>query len=224
MSPHLGSDFASATASIRNMNTSTEPHMRCRLCGQHHRGVSLESGERATCARCGATLAVRSSWGRDASLAFAITGLALALPAAFKPFVTLGRFGRELTTDVFDPGWGLWDHNMMTLGAWVWTCGVLAPFVLLLLLIVLRFVLSRNGSDATRGYMTRVSDGVAFWAMPEVQVLGVLVSFFKLGEIVNARTGPGFWCYAVGAFCMLMAWRLHTLQPSVAALNSRELS
>jgi paraquat-inducible protein A len=72
--------------------------------------------------------------------------------------------------------------------------------------------------------MTRVADGIAFWAMPEVQVLGVLVSFFKLGAIVNARIGPGFWCYAVGAFCMLMAWRLHTLQPSVAALNSRELS
>ncbi len=198
------------------MDPYVESPLVCPRCGLPHRHPRLRRGERAHCSRCGETLALRSWWGRDAALPFALAGLALALPAALEPFVTLGKFGREFVSSVSDPARGFWHHGMFTLGAWTWACGVLAPFALLLLLLVL--TPSRAGHETRTG---RLAAQIAVWSMPEVQVLGILVSFFKLGDVVEARIGPGFWCYAVGSACLVLAWRQHMLVETPAAASRR---
>jgi paraquat-inducible protein A len=45
------------------------------------------------------------------------------------------------------------------------------------------------------------------WAIPEVQVLAVLVAFMKLRSVVDIKIGPGFWCYSAMALSLLMAQR-----------------
>ena len=45
------------------------------------------------------------------------------------------------------------------------------------------------------------------WAMPEVLALGVVVSVFKVRDVVNVRVGPGFWCYLATALMLFLALR-----------------
>lgn len=178
--------------------------------------MSLARGQRASCVRCGATLAKRAWWGTDAVVPLGLSALALAAPAAFMPYVTLGKFGRAQSSHVGDVAGGLWDFGLPALAGWVWFCGVLAPLALVTLLL-LRAAWRPRSTEGAIGDLDRAAERVAFWAMPEVQVLGVLVSFFKLGDVVDAQIGAGFWCYAGAAACVLLAWRRHSLEPRTGA-------
>lgn len=192
--------------------------LTCRLCGHHHRSAPLRRGQRALCLRCGTILAQRGWLGRDASLAFALTGAALALPAALLPFIRVDKLGRDHTGLLGTGAVALWDEGMRLLGIWVALCGVLAP---MLLLGALAWLLARErlgrGSAADPGHTLRLVRALERWAMPEVHVLAVLVALIKLGTLVNVHIGPGFWCYAAMSVALLVAWRGFDLEIARAA-------
>ena len=122
-------------------------------------------------------MAERAWVGRGAALALAASGLFLALPALLLPFVGLQEFGRIRTTHLTVGFTGLWSHGYSTLGAWVLFCGILAPAALLGLLV---FILATDGLESWRPVNRRLrgfATFIEYWAMPEVQVLGVLVAF-----------------------------------------------
>jgi paraquat-inducible protein A len=152
-------------------------------------------------------VAKRGFLGADAALAFAITGLLLAVPAALLPWVTLGTLGTQRATSLGGAVEGLWHYGMRALAGWVFICGTLAPVLLLALLtaVLLRAKLRRQPPGG--GFLERAANFVDNWAMPEVQVLGVLVAFFKLGDVVNVTVGPGLWFYGAMSMAAIIAWR-----------------
>jgi paraquat-inducible protein A len=99
------------------------------------------------------------------------------------------------------------------MGAWVFFCGTLAPFSLLILLIAVLWSDGRNNLRELNGRLRRWAHFIEYWAMPEVQVLGVMVAFFKLGDVVEVSVGPGLWCYGAASLFTLLAWRRFNLQP-----------
>jgi paraquat-inducible protein A len=125
----------------------------------------------------------------------------------------LQKFGRVRTT-VLTVGFdGFWSHGFESLGVWVLLCGILAPLGLLALLVAVLYTDRRPEFRELNARLRRWADGIQYWAMPEVQVLGVMVAFFKLGDVVNVTIGPGLWCYAVASLFTLLAWRRFNLQP-----------
>lgn len=209
--PPSQSSFSSAAAPVR---------LTCRLCGCEHDAIPLARGERASCARCGALLAARSRFDADAPLAFALTGLLLAYPAFTLPLVKVAKFGGERDGLVVTGVAALWHHDMRLLAIWVLFCGALAPLALLGTLIGLlgpaRFALPwRTGPK-----WWRAARALDHWAMPEVQVLAVLVALFKLGSLVNVSLQTGFWCYAAMAGMILLAWRTCEFAPRAAEAHA----
>jgi paraquat-inducible protein A len=201
------------------------PRLTCRLCGQEHRPIRLEAGERALCVRCGAVLAAGPRLGADAALAFSLAGLILAPPAALLTFVTAGKAGAERLSLLFTGVRSLWDGGMRALAVLVFLCGGLIPFVLLATLAAVhserRLGWPRFGVPRLR----RVASTLGHWAIPEVQVLAVLVALIKLGDIVELTIGPGFWCYCAAALSLLIAQ--HSLdfdlgEPAAAAARPGE--
>ena len=165
------------------------------------------------CVRCGATMAERGRLGPDAALAFALTGLLLAIPSLLLPFVTLEKFGHERVSHLDGGFQGLWSPGFESVGGLVLFCGILAPYGLLGLLIAVLWTDRREKlSDWNRRFRRWVHP-LERWAMPEVQVLGVMVAFFKLGDVVGVSVGPGLWCYSASALFTLLAWRRFNLQP-----------
>ncbi len=190
-----------------------DSHLQCPLCGQSHRAPFLESGQRALCVRCGATLAERGRLGPDAALVFALTGLVLALPSLLLPFVTLTKVGNERTVLLSGGVEGLWMSGFGLLASLVLFCGILAPLGLLTLLVAVLWAETRANPVEWHETLRHWAHGVERWAMPEVQILGVMVAFFKLGTVVNLSVGPGLWCYGAASLFTLLAWRRFSLQP-----------
>ncbi len=181
--------------------------LTCCLCGQVHRPIPLDPGEKALCARCGSLLAEGPRLGTETALVFSVTGLTLAVPALLLPFVSAGKLGIERTSYLFTGVGSLWDGGMRSLAALVFLCGGLLPIAFLATLAALN-VPSRLGWRP-RGLrlMLRMVNLLGRWAIPEVQVLAVLVALMKLGSIVEVTVGPGFWCYCAMALSLLVAQR-----------------
>jgi paraquat-inducible protein A len=182
------------------------------MCGREHRPVPLAPGERALCVRCDTVLAQGSRLGPDTALAFTITGLLLAIPAAFQPFITAGKLGNERVGLLFTGVGGLWDNGMHLLAVWVLLCGALVPVALLVTLAGLLLPARFGRPPVQPELLSRAARALGHWAMPEVQVLAVLVALMKLGRLVNVTIGPGFWCYSAMSFALLLAWRSFELQ------------
>ncbi len=197
-------------------------HLTCPLCGQEHQPIPLEPGARALCLRCDTVLAHGSRLGPDAALGFTLTGLCLAVPALFLPFITAGKFGQEQGGLLLTGVHGLWDNGMPLLGLWVLLCGTLVPISLLAILagglLRARLGWSQRPSD----FLSRAARAMSYWAIPEVQLLAVLVALMKLGSVVKVTIGAGFWCYAGMSVALLLAWRSFLLRPSGSPARTAE--
>lgn len=185
----------------------------CPLCGQTHAPISLAPGERALCRRCNTVIAQQPWFGRDASLVFALTGLILMLPTFFLPFITVGKFGQVRVGLIFSGVEGLWENSMRLLAIWVLLCGTLVPVLLLAILVGVLLPPRLQWPQRHRELLVWAADAMSYWAIPEVQVLAVLVALMKLGSLVDVSIGAGFWCYAAMSFSLLVAWRTFSLRP-----------
>jgi paraquat-inducible protein A len=158
-------------------------------------------------------LARGARFGRESALVFTVTGLILAVPALTLPFMTAGKFGQERGSHLFTSVQSLWEKGMPLLSVWVLLCGAVVPILLLGILAAGLFRIRIKGVVESSEFLTRAARALGYWAIPEVQVLSVLVALMKLGSVVDVTIGPGFWCYAGMSFSLLVAWRTFTLAP-----------
>ncbi|MEO7414963.1 MAG: paraquat-inducible protein A [Opitutaceae bacterium] len=187
--------------------SSPAARFTCPLCGHEHQPIVLQPGESAFCVRCDTMLARGSRWGRDSTLVFTLTGLILAAPALFLPFITAGKFGQERGGILLTGVEGLWDHGMRLLAIWVMLCGAVVPMLLLGVLAGVLLPERMGWSQRQSEFWSNTAHAMGYWAIPEVQVLAVLVALLKLGSLVNVTIGAGFWCYGAMSLSLLIAWR-----------------
>jgi paraquat-inducible protein A len=187
-----------------------------------HQPIALQPGQRALCVRCDTVLARGSRFGPDATLVFTITGLILAFPALLLPFITAGKFGQARGGLLFTAVEGLWSNNMPVLGIWVLLCGAVVP-ILLLVILAGGLLPPRLGYDQPPNpFLSSTAHALSYWAIPEVQVLAVLVALMKLGSLVNVTIGFGFWAYVGMSLSLLLAWRNFSLNPPHLPLAASE--
>jgi len=155
--------------------------------------------------RCGAVLARGVRIVPDTAFVFSITGLVLFLPAALLPFVSAGKLGAERVSLLFTGVRSLWDGGMRPLAILVVLCGGILPLALLAALTVLHAPARVGWLKADFRFLRRAARILEHWAIPEVQVLAVLVALMKLESLVDAAVGTGFWCYCAMALSLLIA-------------------
>lgn len=193
--------------------SSNAARLTCPLCGQEHQLVPLLPGQSALCSRCDTVLARAPRTGGDAALVFTLTGLILAAPALLLPFITAGKFGQERGGLLLTGVRGLWDNHMPLLAVWVLLCGTLVPIALLAILASGLLAARLGPAERPSGFLAKTAHALSYWAIPEVQVLAVLVALMKLGSLVTVTIGAGFWCYAGMSVSLLLAWRSFMLKP-----------
>lgn len=147
-------------------------------------------------------------------MAYAATGLVLAVPAALLPFMTAEKLGDERVGFLFTGMQYLWAHGMAMLTVPIFLFGFLFPVCLLGTLGALLAGGRLGLGPAHAQRLHRAARVIAHWAMPEVQVLAVLVALMKLGSVVDVTIGPGFWCYAAMSVFVLLAWRTFDFAPT----------
>jgi paraquat-inducible protein A len=191
----------------------TSAHFTCHLCGMDHRPVPLVHGESALCTRCGSVMAKGARFGPDAALAFSVTGLILAVPAALLPFVGAGKLGNERMSYLFTGVGALWGNGMQAVAVLVFLLGGLLPVALLLILACLHAPRSFGLTDGGAAQLYKAARTLEHWAIPEVQVLAVLVALMKLGNVVEVTVGPAFWCYCAMALSLILAQQSFNFEP-----------
>jgi len=208
MKPRRSTSLGSSAAA----SPAPAPALVCALCGQVHAAVLLAPRERALCIQCGHLLARGARFGPHAAAAFAVTGLLFAIPAALMPLVTVGKLGSGHRGSLFTGIEALWRADMRLLAIWILVCGAIAPAVLLGSLVDLLLPARLVQPPHILRTLKRVAASLEHWAMPEVQVLAILVAFTKLGTLVEVKIGPGLWCYAAMSLATLGAWRTFDLE------------
>jgi paraquat-inducible protein A len=189
------------------MNAPDDLQLTCHLCGQEHGMVALRPGETARCVRCSSVMARGRHLGPGASLMFAVTGLVLAFPACLLPFMGAGKLGDQRTSFLFTGAVALWNQGMRAVAILVLFCGGVVPFALLATLGLFAAPARFRGLLVRESDLARLAGLLERWAIPEVQMLAVLVALMKLGSLVHITIGAGFWCYSAMSLALLMAVR-----------------
>lgn len=126
------------------------------------------------------------------------------------PFITVEKFGNMRAGDFMTGVLSLHAYGMSLVAAWVLLCGALVPFALLGALALGR----------PRGFLHKMEETFAHWAMPEVYVLAVLVALTRLGTLVDVQLNAGFWSYLAMSVFLLLALRAQRLNPLASAAPS----
>ncbi len=218
---------------IRVTNTTTEPSpshedipeaaaaLACPWCGQLHTRIPLEPGDIGKCVRCDAPLATGRAADWSVTLAWVLTSLILWVPANVLPIVSLSQFGVADESRLATSVTGLWQAGMPWVAVLVASCGIVAPLLLLCALAALLVPLALNRAFTGSRFLLRWLRALELWSIPEVYLLGVLVAFIKLGDVVRASPGPGLWCHAGMAIALFLAWRHLDIDSAAAALTRR---
>ena len=193
----------------------------CRECDLLQHEVTLEEGDSAHCARCGAELFRHHARGLDHALALYLAAAVAFVIANVYPVMALDAKGIETSATIFDAARELYDHGMTSVAVLVFVTAIMAPALELALLIFMLLPLKLGYVPRTLPLAFRVAHATEQWGMLEVFLLGSLVAFVKLKDIAAVGTGPAL--YAMGAFVLLLAAAETTFEPHALWRRAAEL-
>lgn len=189
--------------------------LACPHCGLVQRLPAEALPTRCTCARCAVALEV---WWHDPRLAtaLALTSLILFIPAILLPMMRLETLGHATEASILDGVTHMLGHGEIFVGLVILIFSlILPPLKLLALLLVSTRILPAGG----RARVSRWVEVLGRWGMLDVLVVAVLIAFFKLGDTVQIRPGPGLFLFAACVLLSLLAssclhppslWEEHT--------------
>ncbi len=180
----------------------------CPVCDLIHEPVHVEPGYGVVCRRCGHTLYAPKKDSIERTMAYALTGLLLFIPANFLPIMTLNILGIEGTGSIYDSVTAFWDQGYYFVAIIVGLTSLVFPFIKLSLLFVISFCLFIRRYPSDLPAFMRLCHHLDEWAMLEVYMLGILVAIIKLHHMAHIHYDIGFMCF--------IALMVVTLSSSVA--------
>jgi len=175
----------------------------CHACDLLQREVPLALGGTARCPRCGAVLYRRKANGLDRTLAYSMGAAVLFVIANCFPIVGLEAAGHHSSTTLFGTVRQLYDGNMTSVAALVFTTTILMPALEIAALLYLLLPLKLGRVPSGLPAVFRLVQAVRPWGMVEVFMLGTLVALTKLAHL--ASVVPGIALFSFGALMFLIA-------------------
>lgn len=163
----------------------------------------------AECPRCGAVLWRVGRHSQGMTLALVIASLSLFLAAQLFPLLLLRLHGTTQETTV------LASIGLLARTGWPWLAAVLivtaelAPGAYLCGLAYVLVRVKQGRANRRTGRLFRIVQEVQGWAMVDVFILGVLVSYVKLAKL--AVVVPGGALYALAGSALLLAWAVDSM-------------
>ena len=174
----------------------TEELIACHECDKIYRVEIIRPGATASCSRCGAFLYKNIPGSLDRTLALYISAFILFFIANVFPFLSVKFGGRIETNILVDSSWALHELGMSELGFLVFLTSVGFPFIaitgMLYLLIPARF----GQQVPAMGLVFRVVNAITPWSLVGVFMLGTLIAFVKLQDLVTVVAGTSVFALA----------------------------
>lgn len=182
-------------------NSSGALLVACRECDLLQHEITIPSGSRASCSRCGATLYRHNANGIEHALAFSVSGVLLLILANAFPIVVLDVQDNKYATTLFGAVRSLYDQDMALIAILVFVTALLIPALELIAMSYLLVPLHFGRVPRGLGMLFRFVHGARLWSMVDVFVLGILVSVVKLTSLADVVPGIALWSFA----CLMIA-------------------
>ncbi len=164
------------------------------------------------CARCGRTLAARSSDPIDRPLALSIAALLVLIVANTSPLLGMSAVGRHATTTIIGGAYQMWIQGQEATAVIVAFCAVIAPASYILFMLTVLLAARRPPAPQWVGALLRWAESMRPWAMVEVMLLGILVALIKIAELATVEAGIGM--YAVGVLVLIFPALMANFDPT----------
>lgn len=182
-------DNSQALASI------PENWIACKDCDLLLERVDTPPGEKALCPRCASPLYQPREQTVESTLALAVTGLLLFLPANLLPVMTLDLVGQVSSTTIYQGSLVLFEEGLYWTALLVFFASVVIPLCKLLLMLFVSGCLQLQRSSPLLPYAFRYYHYLDEWGMLEVYMLSVLVAVVKLKGMASIIPGIGLYCF-----------------------------
>jgi paraquat-inducible protein A len=181
-------------------------HMvECRNCGLAQIQPPAERRDVVFCRRCKTQLEHSAGKSLDTTMACSAAVLLLLIPAWTAPFLTASALGAARTSFLPMSVYVVWRDGAPLL-AFIVLFFVLAFPVLrfgTMTAVLLALRLQRRPQWLPRAF--RICNGLQVWAMLDVFVLGLLVSYVRLRSTLNVSIGAGAVCFILAGLLSLVA-------------------
>jgi paraquat-inducible protein A len=176
----------------------------CAECDLLLADIDVPAGGESICPRCGHVLREGRPDSVLHALLLSITGLILLGPAIGLPLLSLSVTGLRQEASLAQAILSLVDNGYWEVATMVAVCSVIAPLLNLWLLFTVSVLLQGGHSSSWLPSLLRINHHVREWAMPEVFLMGVLVSMVKLKDIAALLPGIGLYCFICLMICALL--------------------
>jgi len=193
---------------IQALTSIPENWIACKDCDLLIERVDTPPGGKALCPRCANPLYQAREQSIERTLALAITGLLLFLPANLLPVMSLHIVGQESTTTIYKGSLVLFHEGLYWTALLVFLASIVVPLCKLLLVGFVSGCLFLRRSSALLPYAFRYYHYLDEWGMLEVYMLGVLVAVVKLKGMASVAPGIGLYCFIA---LLLMATMMSSL-------------
>jgi paraquat-inducible protein A len=183
----------------------------CPDCDLLQRIPELALGAKASCLRCGETLASQPVDPLDLPLALTVTAAIVFIVANTTKLMGLSAVGRNASTTIIGGAYEMWQQGEQVTALIVAYCAVIAPASYILFMLTVLLAVRRPPAPHWVGEMLRWADSMQPWSMNEVMMLGILVALIKIAELASVDAGVGM--YAVGGLIVLFAAIMVTFDP-----------
>ena len=191
----------------------TKSLIACHECDLLHRVQPLPEGGAARCVRCGALLYYQKKDSLDRTLALTIAGLVLFIVANTFPFLAMKSGGLVRETTLITGIKGLYLQGMEALALLVFLTSILVPLVQIAGMLYVLVPLKVNRVPRNLALVYRFLRSLQPWGMMEVFMLGILVSYVKLGKM--AKIVPGLAIYSFVVLIFVLAGAAASLDPRI---------
>ncbi len=152
--------------------------------------------QRAHCPRCAAVIAEPPPRFAQLSLASALCGLILFLPATTLPILRFTLAGQTGSNTLAEGVLRLWQQGFELLSLLVLLCSLLAPLLHLLLNSFIGLCQLRQRCPAHFAPCIKLSHFMQEWSMLEVYAIGILVAYVKMMNDGDIEILSGSYCLA----------------------------
>ena len=192
---------------------TTASMIACHECDLLHRIQPLPDETAAKCVRCGAVLYREKKDSLDRTLSLTIAGAVLFIVANTFPFLAMKKGGLVQQTTLITGIKQLHAQGMESLALLVLLTSILVPLVQLACMLYVLVPLKFNRVPRNLALVFRFLRSLQPWGMMEVFMLGILVSYVKLGKM--ATIVPGLALYSFVVLIFVLAGSAASLDPRI---------
>lgn len=175
----------------------------CRDCGAVQLRPPVADYDLLRCGECDSQLERLTGRNLVTALALSMTTLVLLIPANLFPFLTTSVLGASRESHLISSVTAMWQDDWPGLAVVIGLFVVVLPIVRFTLLTTVLLLVHRQSRAPWLGPVFRWSNGLQIWAMADVFLLGLWVSYVRLSATIHTELGTGAYCFIGAALATL---------------------